>query len=173
MFAPTRAYAMPVAYVYLVTHKRAVLRRGGPFRRRRPSASERSSGDILFPGIFMSRYITHRPGPRRSWRYAPRGPNRKGSGRAIPPLSPSLFLSLFFFLPFFFLLSLFPRECTHVYALIVRVTSSARVTTHVEFPFFSSFSSARADLISRRECKSPRTIAISCGVSCRRADSSS
>lgn len=154
MFAPTRVYTRPLAYVYLVTHKRAVPRRGGPFRRRRPSAPERSSGDILFPGIFTSRYITHRPGPRRGWRYAPRGLDRKGSGRAIPPLSISL--SLFSALPFSVCLSFLADVCARRACYLERDTLQ-----YAGFPFFLfSLSSASAYLISRRECKSPRTIAI-------------
>lgn len=133
MFAPTRAYAGSFAYVYLVTHKRAVPRRGGPFRRRRPSAPERSSGDILFPGIFTSRYITHRPGPDGVGALCTSGPGPKRAGPR-DTTSFSLFLALFRLLPPSpsFYLS-FPRGCRRVCALAVRVTSRSRVQ-YVEFP---------------------------------------
>lgn len=66
MFAPTGTCARAPRPCTPVTHKRCAPRRGGPFRRRRPSP--RDPAEIFYsPAIFTSRYINHRP-------VAPAGP---------------------------------------------------------------------------------------------------
>lgn len=61
MFAPTGTCARAVEYVYLVTHKRVAPRQGALSAT--PTFALGSYEDILFPAIFTSRYIMHRPGP--------------------------------------------------------------------------------------------------------------
>jgi len=69
MFAPTRVCARLLACVYPVTHKRAVPRRAGPFRRRRPSAPE-IHRRYFIPGDFYEPIYHTSTGARRGWRCA-------------------------------------------------------------------------------------------------------
>ncbi|EZA49431.1 hypothetical protein X777_11929 [Ooceraea biroi] len=84
MFAPTRTCMRLLAYVYLVTHKRAVPRREGPFRRRRPSAPKIHWRYFIPEDFYEPIYHTSTGGPTGlAALCAPRGP--KESGRAAVP----------------------------------------------------------------------------------------
>lgn len=77
MFAPTGTCARAPRPCTPVTHKRRAPRRGGPFRRRRPSP--RDPAEIFYsPAIFTTRYINHRP-------VAPAGPLQPPPPLISPP----------------------------------------------------------------------------------------
>jgi hypothetical protein len=70
MFAPTRVCARLLCVcVQPVTHKRAVPRRAGPFRRWRPSAPE-IHRRYFIPGDFYEPIYHTSTGARRAWRCA-------------------------------------------------------------------------------------------------------